>query len=413
MRLLTKINLNYLMLLSVMLIVLSVVGYLIIKLNFRNETGENLLQTAELIHKQIKQTEKIINLPPSIEVTESRKNTIQKPTFKIIYLQNITEENDEEPYLELSETINISGKYYNIKIRQLMVESEDMISAISYPLLIMLLSALTFSFFINYRFNRTVWKDFEKNLQAIEKFSFTGWEQLSLKKTNIQEFDRLNTVVLNLTEKLSGDYKSLKQFTENASHELQTPLAIISLNLEELLQQQISKQHLTKVYSAYQSVIKLDKLNKSLLLLAKIENKQFINNKQLNLTNLFKQKAEEFKVLADSKSIKIIQEINTDFEFPMNPELAIILINNLLLNAIRHNTEKGEIKIVSTVDELKICNTGIKNKLDDKTIFNRFVKHNSTSFGLGLAIVKEICNLFGLKITYLFKNKRHCFVLKQ
>ncbi|VAW21529.1 hypothetical protein MNBD_BACTEROID01-637 [hydrothermal vent metagenome] len=147
--------------------------------------------------------------------------------------------------------------------------------------------------------------------------------------------------------------------------------------------------------------------------MTKIENEQFINEEQLNLTTLFKEKLDEYRVLTESKDIKISQNINADFKLSMNPELAVILINNLLLNAIRHNVEKGEIKFFSTADELSICNTGVNKASDGKAIFKRFVKQNSSSFGLGLAIVKEICNLYALKIRYSFKENQHCFVLKK
>ncbi|VAW17563.1 hypothetical protein MNBD_BACTEROID01-706 [hydrothermal vent metagenome] len=412
MRLLTKINRNYLVLLSVMLIIISFAGYYIIKLRFQYEAKEKLLQTAGLIHKQIKQTGATINLSPVIEVRESSKDKIQEPVFKEIFIQNKAEDNEEEPYFELWETVNISGKYYDIKIRQSILEYEDMIRAIAYPLLAMLLSAFIFSFLINYRFNQTVWKDFKRNLRALENYSFTHRGELSLKNTNIQEFDHLNEIISGLMGKLSREYRLLKQFTENASHELQTPLAIISLNLEELLQGQMPEEQLSRVYSVFRSVKKLDKLNRSLLLLTKIENEQFINEELLNLTTLFKEKLDEYKVLAEPKGIKVFQNINADFRLSMNPELAAVLINNLLLNAIRHNIEKGEVKFFSTADELSICNTGTNKALDEKAIFKRFVKQNSGSFGLGLAIVKEICNLYALKIKYSFKENQHCFVLK-
>ncbi|NOY94783.1 MAG: HAMP domain-containing histidine kinase [Chlorobi bacterium] len=413
MRLLTKINRNYLVLLSVMLIIISIAGYYIIKLRFQYEAKEKLLQTAGLIHEQIRQTGATINLPPVIEVRESRKHKVQEPVFKEIFIKNKAEDNEEEPYFELWETVNISGEYYDIKIRQSILEYEDMIRAIAYPLLAMLLSAFIFSFLINYRFNKTVWKDFKQNLQALENYSFTHGGELSLKDTNILEFDHLNAIISGLMEKLSREYRLLKQFTENASHELQTPLAIISLNLEELLQEQMPEEQLSRVYSIFQSIKKLDKLNRSLLLLTKIENEQFINEELINLTTIFKEKLDEYKVLTEPKNIKIFQNINADFKLSMNPELAVILINNLLLNAIRHNIEKGEIKFFSTADELRICNTGINKAPDERVIFKRFVKQNSSSFGLGLAIVKEICNLYALKIKYSFTENQHCFALKK
>ncbi|NOX48241.1 MAG: HAMP domain-containing histidine kinase, partial [Chlorobi bacterium] len=333
--------------------------------------------------------------------------------YKEIFIQNKAEDYEDEPYIELSETVEIKGVFYDLRIRHSMIESEDMLQAIFLPLLFMLLSAFVLSFFINKRFNRTVWKDFKENLRAIESYSFAQEEKLNLKKSDILEFDRLNTVVSRMTNKLGKDYKLLKQFTENASHELQTPLTIISLHLEELLQEDLPQKQMEKIYAAFQSVKRMDKLNKSLLLLTKIENKQFAGAQQIDIGSLFNQKLNEYQVLAESKNIQIIKELNEKFEVSMNPDLAATLVNNLLMNALRHNMQNGKIRVLSKPNETSICNTGAKDALDETEIFKRFVKYNSSSNGLGLAIVKEICNSSGLEVVYSFKEGQHCFRIKR
>ena len=140
---------------------------------------------------------------------------------------------------------------------------------------ILLLSSFGILFLINKKINTTVWTDFEHNLHEIESFNFSENNNLRLTVTGIEEFDRLNKVINNLTTKLKTDFQSLKEFSENASHEIQTPLSIVLLNLEEMLQQDLSEDIFRKVITSINALKRLSTLNQSLILLTKIENRQF------------------------------------------------------------------------------------------------------------------------------------------
>jgi signal transduction histidine kinase len=273
----------------------------------------------------------------------------------------------------------------------------------------LLLLAFLFLFLINRRLNKTVWKDFEFNLGVLKKFSFKDAEGIKLKKTNIQEFDELNKSITELTNKLLSDYQALKDFTENASHEIQTPVSIISVNLEEMLQHNIPEQTFQLIVNTQQTLKRLSDLNKHLLLLTKIENRQFSSDEEIDISSYIESKIEEFTPLIKSKNLKV--KVTTDgvFQVKMSPELVDILLNNLLSNAVKYNSINGNIYIEISKSELKICNSGASNKLTNETIFNRFTKENSQSYGLGLAIVKQICVTHNIEINYLKKNI-HCFV---
>jgi signal transduction histidine kinase len=291
-------------------------------------------------------------------------------------------------------------------------EYEELLLAISIPLFSLLLLAFLFSFLINRRLNKTVWKDFEFNLCILKKFSFIDAERIKLKKTNIQEFDELNKSITELTNKLLSDYQALKDFTENASHEIQTPVSIISVNLEEMLQHNIPEETFQLIVNTQQTLKRLSDLNKHLLLLTKIENRQFSSDEEIDISSYIESKIVEFTPLIKSKNLKV--EVTTDgvFEVRMSPELVDILLNNLLTNAVKYNSINGNIYIEISKSELKICNSGAANKLTSETIFNRFTKENSQSFGLGLAIVKQICDTHNIGIVYL-TNDVHCFVLSK
>ena len=409
MKFLTKINRNYLFLFSTILLVLSVTGYFVLKTIILQNTKENLLSQETLIVKQISETGSIPNLKPLIEITQVNAKSVNQPVFNEISIFNVTE-NEPELFTEYSNTIKVNDKYYSVKIREASVESEDLAVSIAVSIFSLLLAAFAISYFITKRLNKTTWNIFEQNLKAIEAFDFRKHKSLKLLPSGIDEFDRLNTVVNNLTAKLKKDFVTLKEFTENASHEIQTPLTIASLNLEEILQQELTEDSFRKVVTAINAVKRLSALNQNLLLLTKIENDQFDATDVIQFNDLIQHKIDEFKPLLKDRNIKVNFTSQSGFSVKMNHHLAGILINNLLSNAVNHNIGNGDINITINQDKVSICNTGLYKALNDETIFNRFVKGNSASHGLGLAIVKQICDSHHLLIQYNY-NELHCFTI--
>jgi signal transduction histidine kinase len=258
--------------------------------------------------------------------------------------------------------------------------------------------------------NKTIWTGFEHNLHCIESFSLTGNKNISLLKSDIEEFDRLNRVLEKLTEKLKNDYISLKEFTENSAHEIQTPITIALLNLDEVLQSNLDPDSFKKVAATVSAIKRLSSLNQSLTLLTKIENRQFIPEDLININDLLSGCLLEFAPLFETKNIKVDLKAEDNFTLKINKQLAGIMITNLLSNTVNHNINNGLIKICIRKNSLTICNTGELSEFTDINIFERFVKGKSKSFGLGLAIVKKICDTHDLEIHYT-KNDLHCFII--
>jgi len=409
MKFLTKINHQYIWTLGILLIIVSVVGFFVLKNIILNEIKEDIFEKEYAIINEIRTQNNTPNIFPIIETKKISENEIEKKSYKNISLRDEAE-NEQEPYLEYTNTVKINNQYYLIKLRHSLLESNDLIMAISLPLLLLLVLSLSVLFFTTKRMNKTIWKDFEDNLKFIENFSFDNLDNIKLKQTDIEEFNRLNKTVSKLTEKLQNDYKLLKEFTENASHELQTPITIISLNLEEILQQDLAETVFKQIVSTQNAVKRLSNLNKNLLLLTKIKNRQYSTEKQIVVNKFVEEKIEEFQTLSKNKNINISLISESDFVLKMNTDLVEILLNNLISNSIKHNIENGEISINITENKLQICNTGKENSLTNNNIFNRFTKENSQSYGLGLSIVKQICDTHNLKIEYL-KTREHCFII--
>ena len=171
-------------------------------------------------------------------------------------------------------------------------------------------------------------------------------------------------------------------------------------------------QHQT-IQAAFESTIRLSKLNETLLLLSRIENQQFVGQEEIDIIQLIRSRIDHLKELFDLKGIMIMFQINDRVVFTMNPSLAEILINNLLGNALRHNVENGRIVVASDHKEISISNSGIDHEIDSARLFQRFAKNSasSESNGLGLSIAQEICKLSRLKMTYHFSDELHHFVI--
>ena len=411
MKFLTRINRNYLLLFSFSLLIISFAGYFILKQIILNDTKENLLSQKMLIVKQIENGGTLPVLKPIVEVKPVTASEWIEPGFREIQIFDSLE-NEQEPYLEYSGTEEVNGQFYLIKIREASLESEDLALSIGASIFVLLLVAFGISLIINRQLNKTIWFAFEQNLIAIEQFDFTNMKRLGLQPSSIEEFDRLNKVVNNLTEKLQNDYRMLKEFTENASHEIQSPIAIALLNLDELLQQELSEEAFKKVVTAVNAMQRLSSLNQNLLLLTKIENHQFKSSESIGFTTIIQQKIEEFEPLLKGNNLEVNYTSISEFRVMMNPLLAGILINNLMSNAVNHNQKNGSINIRVEADKMVFCNSGPPNVLTNETIFKRFVKGQSKSHGLGLSIVKQICDSCNLEIQYDSEDE-HCFIISK
>jgi signal transduction histidine kinase len=308
----------------------------------------------------------------------------------------------------------INGHFYKIQITYSRFETEDMVEIIfSFMIgLFVLIVATLYS--VNNRLSKSVWRHFFKTIGLLKNFKIGQINEVVFEKSNIQEFNQLNNVLAEMIGKIQSDFRNLKEFTENASHEIQTPLAIIKSKLETILQEEtILPDVQQQVQIAYKTVARLSKLNEGLLLLSKIENRQFIEKSEIDFCKLIQSRLELIEELLMLKQIEVTTELNTPLVFNINPVLAEILINNLLNNALKHNVEDGNISIIATSNELTFCNSGKPLTVDSEKLFQRFVKNTSSSesTGLGLAIVSEICKLNEISLEYNYAEGQHCIKL--
>ena len=302
--------------------------------------------------------------------------------------------------------------YVKVTISKALYETEDLAGVILLIFSVVLLGLIIALLIINYVISNRLWRPFYQALQQLQSFKIQEQKPLSFMATTTKEFGVLQQNINHLTHRIWHDYNSLKQFTENASHEFQTPLAVIQSNLEQLIQSDnLHEKQLTKISELIESVRHLSKLNQTLLLLVKIENQQFVDTESINLSQLMSDSLEFLSEHIEAKNITIEKQVEQGVFIEGNRMLLEILINNLLLNAIRHNVENGKIGVEFSKHRFIVSNTGHNHSLNTANLFKRFSTSSAEtpSSGLGLAIVKQICNRYHWQIHYSFERQLHCF----
>ncbi len=266
---------------------------------------------------------------------------------------------------------------------------------------------------INRRLSNTLWQPFYRTMDTLEKYDINTQQKPQLEKeTGITEFNELNKVINQLSDRNNQAYINQKQFVENASHEIQTPLAIIRSKIELLMEhEELSAKSAGLIMDIADANNRLSTLNQTLILLSKIQNNQFIARAEVKLAALIVKNIENLRLLYLENMPSYVLDLDKQVVLKANPELLDILCNNLLTNAIVHNIPSGSISIQLTADQLIIENSGPPLSIDPQLLFERFrtgdVKIKKTT-GLGLAIVKQICELHGYQASYSFQDGKHC-----
>lgn len=244
-------------------------------------------------------------------------------------------------------------------------------------------------------------------MKTVQRFNVK--EKVQFPRSRTREFKELNNFLQKMTDKTVDEYASVKEFSENASHELQTPLAILRNKLELLSETNIEEDQAALIGDMQNAIERLSKINRSLTLLTKLENNEYAVSENIRFCKITKDILAAYEDRIEMKNLTIKTDIDKSVLLKIHPVLADMLINNLVGNAIRHNVQNGRIELVLTHKRLMIRNTGLPPEMPTEELFHRFKKSNqcSESVGLGLAIVKQICEVCGFYITYNYKNHLH------
>lgn len=415
MKLLAKTNIYYILFSLLAFCIGGLIFYVVISSDIYDDADESLSSRKMQVEDFLKKNDTLPDFKNSFDslafITEVKSAQQERFADTTFFSK---EENEDVEYRALIFTENFHNKIYQFIITKSQIESDDIIEGIIISMLIVFVILLVILVTFNYFLSKKIWKPFYKSIESLEHFDLHGGRKAELGKSNIAEFKKLNHVLKNMMEKMQKDFSNQKEFSENASHEMQTPLAIIKSKVELLIQSEnYTVDQMRLIQDISDTVNRLSRINQALLLITKIENKQFSVKEDLDLGLIIKKHIRNFEELFAEKNIYIKINLLTSFQIGMNPLLADMLITNLISNAIKHNVQNGKFIISQTENSIIFENTGHPLNFNPDLLFDRFRKdrQHPDSLGLGLSIVKKIIESSDMQIEYRYENEMHIFQL--
>lgn len=420
MKLLTRTTIYFL---AAMVPLLAVGGYLLFY-QFSNEINKRV--DRELVSEEVQwirylQTAtaggaRFILQSPDIIIYPVRERPTLYPEITST-VDKREDDNRQVSFRQLRHVVSVKGVPYQIVIRKSQEHKSSLVANVTWIMLLVFGGLFAVMMLLNWLISKQVWKPFRETLQKIRTMELGKMPVTRFEKTDTEEFTELNASLNAMTQKIYSDYQSMKEFTENAAHEMQTPLAVAQTKLELLLQEEnMNESQLERIAQAGTALSRLSKLNQSLLLLAKIENNQYVASEPLSMAEITRKYLRLFEEIVEDKNIHVHTEFWANFFVWIHPFLADSLVSNLLGNAIKYNYSGGEVQISISEKEFCIANTSRLPAIDPQQLFKRFHSEGNPgepTTGLGLAIVKKIADNNNLLIEYSKEGSTHRFCLKK
>jgi len=417
---LLQVSLRSLLLYSLILVLISIpISIFSIRKIINEEVDESLALHTNQFIKHIKSYEYLDDLEMDLQIWDQlsyditlapSSGMITGRKYETIFMYDSVE-HEQHPFRTVSSTILIKEKPYLLTIRMSLVDNNELVFALAIVQAVLLVLLAGGLLLLNRSLSRKLWKPFYNTLNQLKAYELDKNESIKAEKTNIVEFDDLNKTVSHLTDRNRKIYLQQKEFIENASHELQTPLSIFQSKLDNLMQLPgLTEAGAATLLDLEETAQRMARLNKNLLLLSKIDNDQFNEIEEIDLAALTNKLLSNLRPMADLDNISI-QESISSLSIKANSTLLEVLLTNLFHNAIRHTNANGEVIVEITGRILTVSNTGSPLKMSPEKMFQRFSKEGKSenSSGLGLAIVKKICDTNLYNITYNFKDGVHTF----
>jgi len=411
MKLLTKTTLYFV---TVSLLVFFAGGaglYKIMQNLVEHEVNADLYNRIHYLYDNISQLNSLENVafiatePIDIQKVKKPVSYTYRLKDTVLYNRNVK---GYMPYRQLSTIVKSGNNYYRIRIYKSLITSNYLIEKIALIITLMLILFLTLAYFLNRHIFGKVWADFFNTLHIMQSFSLSSPHKEIFQPSEIIEFNQLNRVLTEMTDKIINDYETVKEFTGNLSHEVQTPLAVIKNKTELLFQESLNEKQYELAGSIYSATNRLSGIVRSLGLIARIDKNQFADKTTIDMEALIIRQLENFEALMTSRNIIPETHFNETPKVVMDKDLAETFINNLIKNAVRHNIENGFIRVWLSEKELVIENSGTDPKIPTEELFEQFSRASDKGFmGIGLAIVKKIIKHYHMKINYDYQDNVH------
>jgi signal transduction histidine kinase len=416
-KLLTLTSRNYLVIFTVLTLFFFAIFFFIIQKEVFHSTDEILYNRKMRILEEIRENGNAIP-QVAFQFTDFIFTPFDgKPANLDVYADTIIYEkvdNEWDEFRKLTTTTGIGDKSYKLEIFLPRLETHEIVSSIIKSLTLVFILMVTAFFFTSRFFSKKLWQPFYSTLQQLNKFEIDRSQELELKPERIEEFDKLNESITNLIARTRKTFDNQKQFIENASHEMQTPLAITQSKLEQLIDDpNLTEEQSEILQTLINSTQRIIRLNRTLLLLSKIENEQFLEKERVYLAPLVEEILSVFDDQRENLGINIQVNIDRNISVLGNKVLVDLLLTNLIKNSFSHNISNGSITIHANHEQFRISNTSSSAAIPPEKLFQRFYKNTprKDSWGLGLAIVNKICTINQWKITYSMEGNRHSFLV--
>ncbi len=328
----------------------------------------------------------------------------------------IADKHEAEP-ARVMKTIfrNSIGEWMELTVITPTIEKKDLMESIAYWILGLYLAVVITIIVVNAWVIRRSMRPLYRLLGWLDRYNINEQADPIDNPTTVTEFQTLNDAIQRFSQRNHELFEQQKRFIGDASHELQTPIAICQNRLEMLCDTDLGEEQMGEVIKTLQTLEHMSELNRSLLLLSKIDNHQYLDTVPVDMAALVHQTQNEYRRMAAERKVKVTIEETCHLVWTMNPTLAKVLVHNLYRNALVHNLSEGdgELHIYIGTREMAFSNTGAPVTLDEEHIFDRFYKEGGRegSSGLGLAIVKAICDTSDLSVGYDFVERKHRFVV--
>ena len=418
MKLIYRVTFRLSIVLLPILLLWSTVFYFSMVDEINDETDDSLEDYAELIVRRTLTSGELPgqnngnNNTYSIELLPQGYSMEHYMTFEDRQVY-IPEKRETEPARTLTMTFSDSNdQVYLLTVSTPTFERQDLLLAVFWHLValyvILTLSILAVTALI---FNYSM-RPLYRLLQWLDGYNLgNGVDDLPM-CTHITEFKKLTESARSTIERAEKYYERQKQFIGNASHELQTPLAVLGTRIEWMIDNtQLTEEQFAELTKMRQSLHRLSRLNRTLLLISKIENAQFNEKHDVDIAELIENELEIYKEIYADKEIVCSTALPARFIVSMDESLATTLVTNLIKNAFLHTADGGTIDISLQDGTLTVSNSG-EEALDTTRLFDRFyTSGKSGSTGLGLALVKSIAEFYRFGLDYSFTGGRHHFAV--
>lgn len=408
MKLITKSSLTFISASVLFFLVGSIIMYFSVRTIFSSNLNDILLDKKTILEKQIE--------PDNVERFYSNDVFVIKINSYIpsSFSDTVLIENRKYVlYRKIDFSYFNSGQYYKISVLEPQEKTDILVSKIVIMNVGLAFIFFLIVFFVNRHSVKNTLKIFYRTISKLEQFNLNNNDELHLDSAQLFEIKKMNSVIQKMADTIRKDFELQKEYTENVSHELQTPLAVINSKVDELMQSDnLTKQQMEQLAILMETTNRLSKITQALIFLTKIDNRFYTKGSTFSVNQLLKEQLDLFEDSIHQKKINVTLNLLDTTHVYMDQYLAETMINNLLINAILHNNDSKEINISIENNCFTISNSGDELTFPSDKIFDRFRRSetNKKSLGIGLSVVKSICELYDFRLHYNHNGMHHFIV---